>query len=68
MKTLNAIISKGPEDFGAWLKDFKGVYGAGNTPGEALSSLIISMKLYAKHNSDAPDWLKKGSYRINTCY
>ena len=64
MKTVRAILSKGPDDFGAWLEDLEGVYGAGDTPGEALDNLKESMALYVKHNVDAPAWLKNGSYRI----
>jgi predicted RNase H-like HicB family nuclease len=64
MKTVRAILSKGTDDFGAWLEDLKGVYGAGDTPGEALDSLKESMALYVKHNADAPAWLKNGTYRM----
>jgi predicted RNase H-like HicB family nuclease len=64
MKTVRAILSKGADDFGAWLEDIEGVYGAGETPSEALESLKESMALYVKHNADAPVWLKNGSYRI----
>ncbi len=61
---VRAILSKGPDDFGAWLEDFEGVYGAGDTPSEALESLRKSLALYVKHNAGAPAWLKNGSYRI----
>jgi hypothetical protein len=64
MKTVRAILSKGPDDFGAWLEDIEGVYGAGDIPGEALNSLKDSMALYVKHNVDSPAWLKNGSYKI----
>ncbi len=64
MKTVRAILSKGPDDFGAWLEDIEGVYGAGDTSSEALESLKQSMALYVKHNADAPSWLKNGAYRI----
>ncbi len=64
MKTVRAILSKGPDDFGAWLEDLKGVYGAGETANEALRSLMESMALYAKHNADAPAWLKNDAYRM----
>jgi len=64
LKTIRAILSKGPDDFGAWLEDLKGVYGAGDTPGEALTNLRESMALYLKHNADVPAWLKNGSYKM----
>lgn len=63
-KTVRAILLKGPDDFGAWLEDLKGVYGAGETPGAALASLKESMALYVKHNADAPAWLKNGTYTL----
>lgn len=64
MKSLHAILSKGPDDFGCWLKNFKGVYGAGDTPEEALSSLKTAVLLYAKHNADSPSWMQKGTFKI----
>jgi predicted RNase H-like HicB family nuclease len=64
MKTVRAILSKGTDDFGVWLEGLEGVYGAGDTPAEALDSLKKAMALYAKHNADAPAWLKNGTYRV----
>jgi predicted RNase H-like HicB family nuclease len=64
MKTVRAVLSKGSDDFGAWLEDIQGIYGAGDSPMEALKSLKDAMALYVKHNDDAPSWLKNGSYKI----
>lgn len=64
MKTVRAILSKGPDDYGAWLEDLQGVYGAGDTPQAALENLKESMEIYALHNSDAPGWLRKGTYTM----
>lgn len=64
MKTVRAILSKGPDDYGAWLEDLQGVYGAGDTPKAALENLKESMEIYALHNGDAPGWLRKGTYTM----
>jgi predicted RNase H-like HicB family nuclease len=63
MKTLRAILSKGPEDFGAWFENMEGVYGAGETVAEAKKNLMDGLALYAKHNN-APVWIKNKSYKI----
>ena len=64
MKILKAILSKGPEDFGAWFENLNGVYGAGTTVSEAKKNLMNGLELYAKHNQDAPSWIKSKSYKI----
>ena len=64
MKTVRAILSKGPDDYGAWLEDLKGVYGAGETPQAALENLKASMDMYASHNKDAPGWLRNRTYTM----
>lgn len=64
MKTLKAILSKGPEDFGAWFENLNGVYGAGATVAEAKKNLMDGLALYAKHNQAAPAWIKNKAYKI----
>lgn len=64
MKTLRAIFSKGPEDFGAWFEGLEGVYGAGTTVAEAKKNLEDGLGLYVKHNRTIPAWLKNKSYKI----
>lgn len=64
MKIVNVILTKGPEDYGCWLENFKGVYGVGDSPTEAVNDLKESIQLYAKHNPDAPNWLGKTSFRL----
>jgi predicted RNase H-like HicB family nuclease len=64
IKIVTAVLSQGPDDFGCWLDEFEGIYGAGQTPAEALSNLNDAMIIYAEHNSDSPKWLKDGSYQI----
>ncbi|SHG76609.1 hypothetical protein SAMN04488109_1742 [Chryseolinea serpens] len=63
MRKLRAIISKGPEDYGAWIEKFPGVYGAGETVAEAKKNLKEGLKLYVKHN-EVPDWLKNKEYVV----
>jgi len=64
MKTLKAILSKGPDDFGAWFENLEGVYGAGITVAEAKKNLIDGLHLYARQNGDAPTWIKTKTYKI----
>lgn len=64
MKIVRAILSKGPDDFGAYIEDFKGVYGAGDTPADAIKNLKEGLAIYLAQNADAPAWLKNGTYRI----
>ena len=64
MKTLRAILSKGPDDFGAWFKNLEGVYGAGATVAEAKKNLMDGLGLYAKHNQDAPAWIGNKAYQV----
>jgi predicted RNase H-like HicB family nuclease len=64
MKILRAILSKGPDDFGAWFENLDGVYGAGSTVAEAKKNLLDGLAKYARHNKSAPVWLKRKAYRI----
>lgn len=64
MKTLKAILSKGPDDFGAWFENLEGVYGAGATVAEAKKNLMDGLALYAKHNKNAPAWIKNKAYKM----
>jgi hypothetical protein len=63
MKTLKAILSKGPDDFGAWFENLAGVYGAGETVVEAKKNLLDGL-MYAKQNATAPLWIKNESFQI----
>jgi predicted RNase H-like HicB family nuclease len=63
MRKLRAIISKGPEDYGAWIEKFPGVYGAGETVAEAKKNLKEGLKLYVKHN-EVSDWLRNKEYVV----
>jgi predicted RNase H-like HicB family nuclease len=64
MRTLRAILSKGPEDFGAWFENIQGVYGAGATVAEAKKNLLDGLSIYIRHNRSIPAWLKDKNYHI----
>lgn len=64
MKILKAILSKGPDDFGAWFENLAGVYGAGATVAEAKKNLMNGLVLYAKHNASAPAWIKNKTFKV----
>lgn len=40
MRVIHAVISKGLDDFGCWLDELNGIYGAGDTPDLALPILM----------------------------
>lgn len=55
---LKAVITGGKDQFGAWLEDVPGVYGAGDTVEEAKVNLLEGLKLYIEENEEIPDVLK----------
>jgi predicted RNase H-like HicB family nuclease len=61
MRKLRAIISKGPEDYDAWIENFPGVYGVGENVADVKKNLMEGLKLYVKYNNVA-DWLKNKDY------
>lgn len=60
---LKAVITGGKDQFGAWLEDVPGVYGAGVTVEETKESLQEGLKLYKEENIELPDQIK-GEYEI----
>ena len=62
MKKLRATISKGPEDFGAWIENLPGVYGAGETVAEVRENLAAGRIILNTMKSTA--WLKNGMYKL----
>ena len=63
MKTIKVILTKGKDDYGAWVEGVEGVYGAGNTPAEAKQSILDAIVLYKKYNKQVPAILR-GDYKI----
>lgn len=60
---LKAVITGGKDQFGAWLEDVPGVYGAGDTVEETKENLLEGLKLYKGENENLPDPLK-GEYEV----
>ncbi|MEI5984655.1 MULTISPECIES: type II toxin-antitoxin system HicB family antitoxin [Sphingobacterium] len=65
MKTLEIIIERGEEMFGAYAERIKGVYGTGNTVEETKQSILDSIELLKEYNTaeNIPNVLK-GDYNI----
>jgi predicted RNase H-like HicB family nuclease len=63
MKTILVMLTKGNDDFGAWVVGIKGIYGAGETPNDAKKSIEAAIRLYIKHNEKVPAALK-GKYEL----
>ncbi len=63
MKKLKVIIERGKDDYGAWIENVSGVYGAGSTVEEAKKSVEDGLKLFIKHNKELPSVLK-GQYEL----
>lgn len=66
-RKLRMILSKGPNDFGAWLENIPGVYGAGDTPMEAKKNLLEGLRIYIKNNN-VPVWLRNKQYVVVSRY
>ena len=62
-KLLKAVITGGKDQFGAWLEDVPGVYGAGDTVEETKENLLEGLELYKDVNEVLPELLK-GEYEI----
>ena len=63
MEKLIVTIAKGKETYGAWVENFEGVYGQGDTVDEAKQSLQEGLSIYVKYNDNIPDILR-GEYEI----
>lgn len=58
MSTLKVIVSGGKDHYGAWVKDVKGIYGAGVTLDDVRRDIKEAIGLFVEYNEDAPDILK----------
>lgn len=67
MEKIIVTIAKGKENYGAWIENFPGVYGQGDTVEEAKTSLSEGLAAYIKHNAELPDILK-GEYVFEYCF
>lgn len=59
MDALKVIVSGGKDQYGAWVKDVEGIYGAGDTLEEVKGSIKEAISLFLEHNKDTPDVLKE---------
>ena len=66
-KLLKAVITGGKDQFGAWLEDVPGVYGAGDTVEETKENLLEGLELYKEVNEELPELLK-GEYEMELTF
>lgn len=62
-KELTIVITRGDEQFAAWIEEVPGVYGAGDTVEEAKADLSNGLDLFIEENKTLPDILK-GEYHF----
>jgi predicted RNase H-like HicB family nuclease len=58
MRKLTAVICGGKDQYGTWIEELPGVYGAGNTVEETQASLQEGLRLLLEDNDHVPDVLK----------
>lgn len=63
IEKIKVTITKGADDFGAYIADIPGIYGAGDSAAEAKKSLEKSLSLFIQNNADIPLVLK-GKYTL----
>jgi predicted RNase H-like HicB family nuclease len=63
MANLTAVITRGDDQFAAWINEVPGVYGAGDTVEEAKQSLQDGLNLYIEENKVLPEVLQR-SYQF----
>ncbi len=65
MKKIIVTIGCSKDHYGAYIDDIAGIYGAGDTPREAMQSIVEAIALYKQHNTKTkiPAALK-GDYEL----
>lgn len=63
MQIVKVIIERSKDLFSAYAENMEGIYGGGNTVAEAKQSILDSIALYKKYNTNIPAILK-GKYEI----
>ena len=65
MEKVKIVIERSSDHFGAYAENVDGVFGAGETPGEAKKSALEAIDLIKEFNTDdnIPDILK-GDYEV----
>ncbi|MDH6358424.1 type II toxin-antitoxin system HicB family antitoxin [Parabacteroides sp. PF5-9] len=64
IKKLKAVITGGKDQFGAWIEEVPGAYGAGETIEETKQNLLEGLNLYIEENENIPAVLK-ADYEID---
>lgn len=62
---LTATITRGSEQYAAWIEEVPGIYAAGDTVKEVKEDLLDALELYKKENHDKfiPDVIQ-GTYEL----
>jgi predicted RNase H-like HicB family nuclease len=60
---LTITIEKGIDQYGAWVEEVPGIYGAGDTVNDVKKDILGAIELYKKYNSVVPDILQ-GDFEI----
>jgi predicted RNase H-like HicB family nuclease len=68
-KKLIVTIARDSNGYGAWIENFAGVYGEGDTVHEAKENLLDGLSFFIKHNKELPKILQEDheiTYRFDT--
>ena len=58
-KKLIVTIARDCNGYGAWVENFAGVYGEGDTVHEAKENLLDGLSFFIKHNQNLPEVLQE---------
>lgn len=64
MKTIQIIIEKSPDSFGAYAKNVKGIYGAGDTVQECKQSILDAIETIKTFDDSQIPAALKGDYEL----
>ncbi len=65
MKLIKIIIEKTKDHYSAYAENVEGIYGAGDTPGDAKQSIVDAIRLLKLYNTaDNIPTILKGDYKL----
>ena len=64
MQTIQIVIEKSADSYGAYAENVPGIYGAGNTVKECKESILDAIKTVKTFDSDQIPEALKGEYTI----
>ncbi|HHU25355.1 MAG TPA: type II toxin-antitoxin system HicB family antitoxin [Bacteroidales bacterium] len=64
MKTIQIIIERSSDSFGAYAKNVKGIYGAGDTVEECKQSILDAIETIKTFDNDQIPAALKGDYNL----